>query len=63
MGEASGVGSEQETVEGEDWRERFGEMLAVMDTEHLIRFRHRLGKRGCERLVQLLSLEIGRREE
>jgi hypothetical protein len=46
----------------EDWQERFTEMLAVMDTEHLIRFRHRLGKVGCKRLVELLTLEIGRRE-
>jgi hypothetical protein len=48
--------------EGEDWQERFAEMLAVMDTEQLMRFRHRLGKIGCERTVQLLTLEIAERE-
>jgi hypothetical protein len=55
--------SEHKILEGEDWGERFWEMLAVMDTEQLIRFRHRLQKRGCERTVQILTLEIARREE
>jgi hypothetical protein len=51
------------SVEGEEWQNRFAEILAVMDTEQLIRFRHRLGKKGYERAVQILSIEIARREE
>jgi hypothetical protein len=62
MDEIGGVKSEHGIVGGEDWRERFWEMLGVMDTEHLIRFRHRLGKKGQERMVELLTLEISRRE-
>jgi hypothetical protein len=54
---------EDQIAEGEDWQERFAEMVAVMDVEQLIRFRHRLGKSGRKRTVELLSLEIGRREE
>jgi hypothetical protein len=50
-------------AEGEDWFERFAEMLAVMGFEELIRFRHRLGKRGCERTARILTLEIVRRKE
>jgi hypothetical protein len=49
--------------EDEDWRDRFAEMLSVMDTEQLIRVRHRLGKRGCERTVKILTLEIADREK
>jgi hypothetical protein len=51
------------SVEGEEWQNRFAEILAVMDTEQLIRFRHRLGKKGYERTVKILTLEIARREE
>jgi hypothetical protein len=50
-------------ADGEDWRERFAEMLSVFDTEELIRFRHRLGKIGRERAVKILSLEIAEREK
>jgi hypothetical protein len=46
----------------EEGFEPFAEMLSVMDTEELIRFRHRLGKKGCARTVGLLTLEIARRE-
>jgi hypothetical protein len=49
--------------DGEDWQNRFAEMLAVMDTEQLIRFRHRLGKKGSERTVKILSEEIAEREK
>jgi hypothetical protein len=63
MDEIGGIKSEHRVLGGEDWRERFREMLGVMDTEHLIRFRHRLQKQGYERMVALLTLEIGRREE
>jgi hypothetical protein len=49
--------------EGEDWQEAFLEILAVMDSEELIRFRHRLGKKGRERMVELLSEEIAEREK
>jgi hypothetical protein len=62
MDEIGGLKSEQGIAEAEDWRERFREMLLVMGIEDLIRFRHRLGKLGCRRLVELLSLEIARRE-
>jgi hypothetical protein len=47
----------------EDWQGRFAEILAVMEFEELIRVRHRLGKRGCARNVELLTLELARREE
>jgi hypothetical protein len=49
--------------EGEDGQEPFAEMLAVMDTEQLIRFRHRLGKIGRKRMVKILSEEIAEREK
>jgi hypothetical protein len=49
--------------EGEDGQEPFAEILAVMDTEQLIRFRHRLGKIGRKRMVKLLSDEIAEREK
>jgi hypothetical protein len=55
--------SEHKISEGEDWEERFAEMLSVLDTEQLIRFRHRLSKKGCERTAKILTLEIARREE
>jgi hypothetical protein len=54
---------ERQIAEGEDWEERFAEMLAVLDTEQLIRFRHRLSKKGCERTAKILTLEIAGREE
>jgi hypothetical protein len=41
----------------------FAEILAVMGVEELIRCRHRLGKLGRARMVELLSLEIAGREE
>jgi hypothetical protein len=63
MDEIGGVASEHRILAGEDWRERFREILAVMDTEHLIRFRHRLGKVGYERTVRILTLEIAERKE
>lgn len=40
----------------------FIEMLRVMDTEQLIRFRRRLSKVGRKRMVKLLSEEIKERE-
>jgi hypothetical protein len=49
--------------DGEDGQEPFAEMLAVMDLEGLIRFRHRLGKIGRKRTVKILTLEIAGREE
>jgi hypothetical protein len=62
MDETGGVKTKHLVAEGEDWRERFREMLTVMGVEELIRYRHRLGKLGCARLVKILSLEIARRE-
>jgi hypothetical protein len=49
--------------EGEDGQEPFAEILAVMDTENLIRLRHRLGKIGRKRMVKILSEEIAEREK
>jgi hypothetical protein len=49
--------------DGEDGQEPFAEMLAVMDVEQLIRFRHRLGKVGRKRMVKILSEEIAEREK
>jgi hypothetical protein len=49
--------------EGEDVVEPFAELLAVMDIEQLIRFRHRLGKIGRKRMVKILSEEIAEREK
>jgi hypothetical protein len=40
----------------------FDEMLRVMDTEQLIRFRWRLSKIGRKRMVQILTDEIEERE-
>jgi hypothetical protein len=40
----------------------FGEMLRVMDVEHLIRFRRRLEKVGRKRMVEILTDEIEERE-
>jgi hypothetical protein len=40
----------------------FGEMLRVMDVEHLIRIRHRLKKIGRKRMVEILTDEIEERE-
>jgi hypothetical protein len=40
----------------------FGQMLAVMETEHLIRFRHRLEKVGKRRMVEILTDEIEERQ-
>jgi hypothetical protein len=63
MDEIGGVASKHRIPEGEDGQDPFAEMLAVMDTEQLIRFRHRLGKIGRKRMVKLLSEEIAEREE
>ena len=41
----------------------FKEILAIMDVEHLIRFRHRLGKVGRKRMVEILTEEIDVREK
>jgi hypothetical protein len=41
----------------------FGQILAVMDTEHLIRFRRRLEKVGKRRMVEILTDEIEEREQ
>jgi hypothetical protein len=41
----------------------FGQILAVMDTEHLIRFRRRLEKVGKRRMVEILTDEIEERKE
>jgi hypothetical protein len=49
--------------DGEDGFEPFAEILAVMDLEHLIRLRHRLGKIGRKRMVKILSEEIAEREK
>jgi hypothetical protein len=46
-----------------DGFEPFAEIMAVMEFEELLRFRYRLGKKGCARTVGLLTLEIARREE
>jgi len=55
--------TKHEIPEGEDGQEPFAEMLAVMDIEHLIRIRHRLGKIGRKRMVKILSEEIAEREK
>jgi hypothetical protein len=52
-----------EIPEGEDGQEPFAEMLAVMDIEQLIRFRHRLGKIGRKRMVKILTEEIAELEK
>jgi hypothetical protein len=49
--------------EGEDGQDPFAEMLAVMDTEQLIRFRWRLQKIGRKKMVRILSEEIDSREQ
>ena len=49
--------------EGEDGQEPFAEMLAVMDTEHLIRLRYRLNKIGRKKMVKILTEEIEEREK
>ena len=49
--------------DGEDGQEPFAEILAVMDLEQLIRFRHRLGKIGRKRMVKMLTDEIAEREK
>jgi hypothetical protein len=48
---------------GEDGQEPFAEILAVMDLEQLIRFRHRLEKIGRKRMVKMLTEEIAEREK
>jgi hypothetical protein len=49
--------------EGPDGQDKFAELLAVADTELLIRFRVRLQKGGRKNMVQLLTAEIEHREE
>jgi hypothetical protein len=48
--------------EGVDGQDPFAEILAVMDAEQLIRFRHRLNKIGRKKMVQILTEEIADRE-
>jgi len=48
---------------GEDGQDPFAEMLGVMDTEHLIRFRVRLNKVGRKKMVKILTEEIDDREK
>jgi len=40
----------------------FFEMLEVLDTEHLVRFRYRLQKFGRKRMVEILDQEIKERD-
>jgi hypothetical protein len=54
--------SKHKIPEGEDGQNPFAEMLGVMDTELLIRFRRRLEKIGRKRMVALLTEEIEERE-
>jgi rRNA maturation endonuclease Nob1 len=54
--------SKHKIPEGEDGQDKFAEMLRVMDTEHLIRFRWRLNKDGRKRMVEILTEEIEERE-
>jgi hypothetical protein len=55
--------SKHKVPDGEDGQNPFAEILAVMDLEQLIRFRHRLGKIGRKRMVKMLSEEIADREK
>jgi hypothetical protein len=48
---------------GEDGQDPFAEMLAVMEVEHLIRFRYRLNKIGRKKMVKILTEEIDEREK
>jgi hypothetical protein len=48
--------------DGDDAQNLFGEMLRVMDVEHLIRFRKRLEMVGRKRMVEILTDEIEERE-
>lgn len=48
--------------DGEDGQNPFAEILHVMDTEHLIRFRRRLEKIGRKRMVEILTDEIEERD-
>ena len=41
----------------------FDEMLKVMSTEHLIRFRRRLEKIGRKQMVEILTEEIKERDK
>jgi hypothetical protein len=47
----------------EDNLNPFAELLRVMDTEDLIRLRHRLQKTGRKRMVEILSDEIEERDQ
>lgn len=42
--------------------DKFGEILAVMDIEQLIRFRKRLEMAGRKKMVEILTFEIKARE-
>ena len=41
----------------------FYEMLEILDTEHLLRFRHRLERVGRKKMVEILTAEIDERDE
>jgi hypothetical protein len=53
------------TTKDEDGKpmDPFAEMLAIMDVEHLIRFRRRLERVGRKQMVKILSEEIERRDD
>jgi hypothetical protein len=40
----------------------FYEMLEILDTEHLLRFRRRLERVGRKKMVEILTAEIKERE-
>lgn len=42
--------------------DKFAEMLSVMDSEHLLRFRKRLEKVGKKEMVRILTEEIKTKE-
>jgi hypothetical protein len=52
-------GKTEEAKEGWELRE----VMSVMGEEELIRMRHRLGKKGSELMVKILSEEIAEREK
>jgi hypothetical protein len=53
----------QDTDENGKPLNAFGEILKVMTTEHLIRFRRRLEKVGKRRMCEILTDEIDEREQ
>jgi hypothetical protein len=48
---------------GVEGMEELWEVMSVMEDEELIRMRHRLRKKGAERMVKILSEEIAEREK